>query len=82
MLVGSSKRSYPRPDDDETKTNGVWLKGHTGKLTPFRAFTRPFITIYETLEVSRYFGANPYQLYKFSLPMASGDGLGISTMLL
>jgi len=26
---------YPRPDDDETKTKGVWLKGHTdfGSIT-------------------------------------------------
>ena len=27
--------SYPRSEEDELKTKNVWLKGHTGKVSPF-----------------------------------------------
>lgn len=31
-LLIITQRSYPRTEDEETKTNNVWLKGHTGKI--------------------------------------------------
>lgn len=44
MQIGLTPLSYPRSTDEEIKTDHVWLKGHTGKLSDI--LSASWLTLY------------------------------------
>lgn len=61
--LGLTKPSYPRSEDEETKTKNVWLKGHTGQPL-IRIPVSMLLMGCQTSGLSRFCTANLLPLYK------------------